>query len=117
IFIAIIAHKGLDSFALCMNVKRSAVSQSQHLPLLVLFSLMTPLGIMIVSTLTLWLQSQTGQLLQAILNSLGAGAFIYLATAHKTNHYLHSTHALHALYYLLAVSAGLAAMAALAVWV
>lgn len=117
IFIAIIAHKGLDSFALCTSMQRSAFTKKHSNIVLLIFSLMTPLGIIIASSATLLLHSYTEQLFQSIFNALGAGAFLYLATTHRINHYIHGNHELHSMHYLLAISIGLAAMAILAIWV
>ena len=117
IFIAIFAHKGLDSFALCTNMHRSKLTARHCIIILLIFSLMTPIGIILASSATIILHSYTEQLFQAVFNALGAGAFIYIAITHRLNDYLHEQHELHTLHYLLAVSVGLSAMAALAVWI
>lgn len=117
IFIAIIAHKGLDSFALCTHMQASKLTKKHFSILLLIFSMMTPLGIIIASSLTLLLHSYTEQLFQPIFNALGAGAFFYLASTHRINDYIHGNHELHSMHYLLAISMGLAAMAILAIWI
>ena len=117
IFIAIIAHKALDSFALCTGMHGSTLTKRHRKTILLIFSLMTPLGILIASSVTLLLHSYTEPLFQATFNALGAGAFLYLATTHRINDYIHGNHELHSMHYLLAISLGLAAMATLAVWV
>ena len=117
IFIAIIAHKALDSFALCTGMHGSRLTKRQRKIILLIFSLMTPLGIIIASSVTLLLHSHTEQLFQPTFNALGAGAFLYVATTHRINHYIHGNHELHSMHYLLAISLGLSAMALLAVWV
>ena len=117
IFIAIVAHKGLDSFALCTSMRRSALTQKHSNYILFIFSLMTPLGIILASSASLLLHSYAEQFFEAVFNAVAAGAFLYLATTHQINHRLHDNSKLHALQYLLAVSMGLALMALLAVWV
>lgn len=117
ILLAILAHKGLDSFALCTSMQRSVLTAKHSKMILLTFSLMTPLGIILASSAILLLQSHMAQLFQAIFNALGAGVFIYLAITHRINHYLYEQEDLHSLHYLLAVSAGLFVMAALAIWI
>ena len=117
IFIAIMAHKGLDSFALCTRMQRSALTKKQARTLLLIFSLMTPFGIVLASSAVVLLQSASEQLFQAVFNALGSGAFLYLAIAHQLSHPMDENNASCSLRYLSAMSLGLAAMAILAFWV
>lgn len=80
IFIAIIAHKGAASFALAVNLNRSSLSTSNCLLAFIIFTVMTPLGILGGD----WLLSTPNHnaLLTPIFSSLAAGTFLYIGTLH-----------------------------------
>lgn len=84
IFLAIITHKGAESFSLALHLRRSALHTVTTLVLFGVFILMTPLGIIMGS----WL-SEIGNayaLLSAVLSSLAAGTFLYIGTLHGLEH-------------------------------
>lgn len=78
IFIAIIAHKGSASFALSMTLRQSNIKPFNAGIIIILFSLMTPIGISITSLLVSSLEDHSGRLLQASFNAFAAGTFLYI---------------------------------------
>lgn len=78
IFIAIIAHKSCDSFALATTLKRYNLLSRYHNNIIILYALMTPFGIVIASTIMGLLSNNTGILTESSLNALAAGTFIYI---------------------------------------
>lgn len=84
IFTAIIAHKGLASFAMTTKLSHSHDSQAHNIALLVLFSLMTPLGILTTAAIGDLLQTPTHRLLEGVFSALAAGTFLYLGIWHNT---------------------------------
>jgi len=80
IFIAIIAHKSVASFALSVHLNRSRLSLTSRIIAFCLFASMTPLGIFSGN----WVlgSTQHSPLLTPIFSSLAAGTFIYIGTIH-----------------------------------
>jgi zinc transporter 1/2/3 len=79
LFVAIIAHKGGAAFALGINMIKGAIHKSRHIKVILLFSAMTPLGIVLGSLLSRGMSSSTGQIVEGIFDSLAAGTFLYIA--------------------------------------
>lgn len=79
IFIAIIAHKWAESFALAVQINKSALKLSLGLLYFAIFALMTPLGIFLGHLI-----AHLGQhnYLQPIFTSFAAGTFLYIGTLH-----------------------------------
>lgn len=115
IFIAIIAHKGSESFALATHLGKSHLSMTRAMPLFFIWALMSPLGVIVGSEMSHHLQSHTGQVTAAVFNAFAAGTFLYIATLHKTTHLCTSKYSNHFLEFLLLV-VGLVVMAAVEVW-
>jgi zinc transporter 1/2/3 len=115
IFVAIIAHKGSESFALAVTLNRSNLSLRNTIILLLLFSLMTPLGIGLGTILSLSLQYKKTQLITAGFNAFAAGTFLYMSTLHHINHH-QSVHKGEGLIEFFALLGGLFLMAGIAVW-
>lgn len=115
IFLAIIIHKGSESFALAVVLNRSGLTRFHILSIVVLFSFMTPLGIFIGTTTTLFLENNQKLLLTAGFNAFAAGTFLYMSTLHHINHHQRS-HAGEGLIEFVALVFGLAIMACLAWW-
>ncbi len=115
IFIAIIAHKSSESFALAITLNRGHIELKKTLLLVGIFSLMTPLGIVLGTTLTTWVQFKKGLLLTAGFNAFAAGSFLYMSTLHHITHHQrqHEAEGLLEFGFLLV---GLVIMAALAWW-
>lgn len=78
IFIAIMAHKSCDSFALATTLKRYALLPKYHVPLVIIYALMTPFGIALASTIIGLLSNRSGILVESTLNAIAAGTFIYI---------------------------------------
>lgn len=116
IFVAIIAHKSSESFALAIVLNRSQISLKKISMIVGLFSLMTPIGIVLGSTMASLLQYKTGQLWTAGFNAFAAGTFLYMSTLHHINHHerLHDAEDLREFIFLFL---GLSVMALLALWV
>lgn len=115
IFIAIIAHKGSESFALATNIGRSSIPKKWMLPIFSLWALMSPLGVVIGSIAALNLHNQTGQIAAAVFNAFAAGTFLYIATLHKTSHICSESDSNH-LHEFLLMLLGLAIMAVVEIW-
>jgi len=86
LFVAIIAHKGSESFALAANLHRGSMTLSQMVVIFFIFSLMTPAGILLGSNMVAKLQSAQGQWMEASFNAVAAGTFMYIATLHRVLH-------------------------------
>ena len=80
LFIAIVAHKAAAAFALCVHMKRHKVNAKSMRNLLLVFSVMTPIGILFGSGVNQLLQTNTSLLAQGLFDTLAAGTFIYIAT-------------------------------------
>jgi solute carrier family 39 (zinc transporter), member 1/2/3 len=92
IFVAIIAHKSSESFALALTLNRSNLSWRYILALVTIFLLITPLGIFLGTSLTVFLKSETAQLVTAAFNAFAAGTFLYISTLHHLNHHQREHH-------------------------
>lgn len=116
IFIAIIVHKSSESFALAVVLNRSETPFKKSILIVSVFSLMTPLGILLGTTMSSFLQYQSGQLRAAGFNAFAAGTFLYMSTLHHINHHERMHEAENLLEFLF-LFIGLAVMALLALWV
>jgi zinc transporter 1/2/3 len=115
IFIAIIAHKGSESFALATNLGRSHLAMRRAMPLFLIWAMMSPLGVLVGSAMASNLQSHTGQVTAAVFNAFAAGTFLYIATLHKTTHMCSSKNSNHFLEFGLML-VGLGIMALVEIW-
>jgi zinc transporter 1/2/3 len=115
LFMAIIAHKSSESFALAVILNQSKLSFRHILVLVAIFSLMTPLGIAFGTTITMLSQHQDMRLITAGFNAFAAGTFLYMSTLHHVNHHKHS-HQGEGLREFFAIVVGLSIMAILAMW-
>lgn len=77
LLVAILAHKGTAAFALSVQLIAGGVSRL--LRPLILFSLMTPAGILLGSLLNQWLSGSAGVLFEAVFDALAAGTFLFVA--------------------------------------
>ena len=115
IFIAIIAHKGSESFALAVILNRSLLTLKRIISLIIIFSLMTPLGIAFGVMLTESLKTANGVLFTASFNAFAAGTFLYMSTLHHINHH-ERQHETESLFEFAALFVGLVIMGLLAWW-
>jgi len=90
LFIAIMAHKASETFALCMLLVRHELS-TRHITLIaVLFSLMTPIGIALGTGINFWALTANGELIAAVFNAFAAGTFLYISTLHHVRFHKHT---------------------------
>jgi zinc transporter ZupT len=116
IFIAIIAHKGTESYALATLLVKSLLPAKKVIWLFMFFSIVTPLGIAFGSGLGDLFSNRTETLLAAIFNAIAAGSFLYIATLHNIPN-KQSIQGENHLMEFLNVILGLTVMAVLAIWV
>lgn len=116
IFTAIIVHKGSESLALAAHLTRNLILPKQAMLVFLIFSAMTPLGILAGDFLTESSESIQHPLLGPIFNALAAGTFLYIATLHKIHHqHLHKD--IGNFKEFIVMSIGLSSMALIAIWV
>ena len=115
IFIAIIAHKGSESFALAVVLNRSQLSLSKIISLIMIFSLMTPIGIFSGAGLSTVMKMHNGELFTASFNAFAAGTFLYMSTLHHVNHHQRH-HEKESLFEFGALVIGLMIMGILGIW-
>lgn len=117
IFLAIFVHKGSESFALsAMLCRGNHISTRRLFWIVGLFSLMTPLGIALGTSITSIMQFKQGQLISAGFNAFAAGTFLYMSTLHHIHHHqrLHEAEGLLELFCLVL---GLCLMGGVVLWV
>lgn len=85
IFTAIVIHKGSEAFALSTSLYSHHLKKQAHHKIIILFSLMTPLGILSGASLSSILDSNSGKISAAIFSAIAAGTFIYIAVLDKLN--------------------------------
>jgi len=116
IFTAIIVHKGSESLALAAHLARNSVLPKQAISIFLVFSAMTPLGILAGDFLAETSEHVRYPLLEPTFNALAAGTFLYIATLHKIHHqHLHENFG--KLKEFIFMTIGLSFMAILAIWV
>lgn len=115
IFLAIIAHKSSESFALAVTLNRGSFKLTTLAIIIGLFSLMTPLGIALGASVTHLLSGRTGSLYSAGFSAFAAGTFLYMSTLHHINHHHRATDSESLLEYLFLII-GLGLMAILVLW-
>lgn len=79
VFIAIISHKGAESFALAIEMSKNHLPSRMSIYLLIIFSCMTPISILLGSVINCYLQATSGLLAQSIFGGIAAGTFLYIA--------------------------------------
>jgi len=89
LFVAIIAHKGFETFALMLNNHHHLKNQHQSKIILVIFSLATPLGTLLASISNLFLQTSTENWMVNMANAFAAGTFLYIGIRHRDRDHFH----------------------------
>ncbi len=79
IFIAIIAHKGSAAFALSVSLVRNGFKPTLTRRAVLLFSIMTPIGVAIGAGLLQIEGSAVALNFEAVFDALAAGTFVYIA--------------------------------------
>jgi zinc transporter 1/2/3 len=86
IWFAVVAHKGSAGFALALSMVRSTMTRAQTFMLFGLFAVSTPLGIFFGADVHDFLSGHTMLLVKAVILSLAAGVFLFMATLHEMKH-------------------------------
>jgi len=114
IFIAIISHKGTAAFSLGISFRTHGIKLKKYIPLIVFFSLMTPLGILAGNLLGGITSHSSSGLFEGIFDGLAAGTFMYIALRETLwDAFNHPGHSYLKFFTLLA---GIAIMALIAIW-
>lgn len=116
LFVAIIAHKGSESFALCVTLLRYKLPLWELILIIAIFSLMSPLGIGLGTSINMLSQQGDGLLWSAIFKAFAAGTFLYISTLHHIRFH-QRTEETQGLLEFGCLALGLAAMGVIAVWV
>lgn len=117
IFVAIIAHKSLASFALIVSLRRANFHQKHIMIMLLIFSLMTPIGIFMASFIGHALENDAGVYAESILNAITAGTFLYIGTLDTVGKQLKPQRLIERLREFSAFMVGLVLMGIIAAWV
>lgn len=115
LFIAIIAHKGSASFALATMLLRYTIPLRQAVIAILLFSLMTPLGIFLGVGINSFSLGGHNALVEAMFNAFAAGTFLYISTLHHVHFHKHA-HETQGLVEFFALTFGVVVMGLIAVW-
>ena len=114
LFVAIFAHKGSAAFALGISLVRSPTLKAKTRKLIILFSIMTPLGVMIGAGINHFLEDRAGQIIEGVFDALASATFIYVATIEIIGPEFKGHKKLFSKFAFLI--AGLATMALVAIW-
>ncbi|MFH1627836.1 MAG: ZIP family metal transporter [Pseudomonadota bacterium] len=79
ILIAVVAHKGTAAFALTVSLLRGSVARARIIGMVILFSLMTPIGILLGLGCMELLTGRAEKIFEAGFDALAAGTFLYVA--------------------------------------
>lgn len=115
IAIAIVAHKGAAAFALATSFVRADMARPRAWRLVATFSCVTPLGILIGALLGNLLAEESGEIVEAVFDSLAAGSFLYIAALDIIQEEFDDRPHSHVPAFL-ALLAGLGLMALIAIW-
>lgn len=116
IFLAIVAHKGSEGFALSITLARSELSSTVLIILLGIFALTTPFGIALGTTIETSLQARQGQFFTAGFSAFAAGTFLYMSTLHHISHH-QRMHEAESLQEYVCLLLGVIVMGVIALWV
>ncbi|KAL6080013.1 ZIP Zinc transporter family protein, variant 4 [Balamuthia mandrillaris] len=79
VFIAIVSHKWIESFALGISFLRADTSIKSFIKLVAIFSVMVPSGMLIGIALQFALRGKAGTIATAVCTAIGSGTFLYVA--------------------------------------
>ena len=80
VFLALISHHWIESFALGVSLQRSHCPVKATVKLITFFASMAPLGIVIGISLSLVMPDHAAEIVEAVFVSIAAGSFIYVAS-------------------------------------
>lgn len=115
LFFAIIAHKGSESFALCITLIKHQLSFFRVVGIVVFFSCVTPLGILLGAAINSYSVADHGTFVSGVFNAFAAGTFLYIATLHHFHSHHHEEEA-HGIVELACLAAGAITMGIIAIW-
>lgn len=90
LLIAILAHKGSESFALCIALLKHHLPFKRVVLIIVFFALMTPAGIGLGALINHLAIAKNGELIAASFNAFAAGTFLYISTLHHIHFHKHA---------------------------
>ncbi len=79
LLIAILAHKAFAGIALGISLSRAGFSYRNHISIVVLFALSTPMGVVIGNFLSSILENDMTLIVEGIFDAVAAGTFLYVA--------------------------------------
>jgi zinc transporter ZupT len=115
LFIAILAHKGSESFALCVTMLRHELPFRRIMFMIFLFACMTPCGIALGTIINEFAFAKNGELVAAIFNAFAAGTFLYISTLHHIRFHQH-TEETQGMQEFACLVSGLVMMGVIALW-
>lgn len=80
VLVAIVSHKGSASFALGVNMVNADLKKTLIRKTVLIFSMMTPIGVVLGSLISFSESDQSSIVFEAIFDSIAAGTFLYIAT-------------------------------------
>lgn len=116
LFVAILAHKGFETFAFVINIYRQIGRGIQLTILIILFALITPAGILLGMLSDSVLRLSVDNALTACFSAIAAGTFFYIGTTH-THHIRHPQDSHHQYIRVIATLIGVGAMGVIGIWI
>jgi zinc transporter ZupT len=116
LFIAILAHKGSESFALCIALLRHQIATRRVIMIILFFALMTPLGIALGAVINHLTFARDGELAAAVFNACAAGTFLYISTLHHIHFHKHARDERQGLLEFICLVSGTVVMGVIALW-
>lgn len=113
IFFAVLAHKGSESLALATNLQYFKIISKNIHRIIIIYALMTPIGIFVASSFSSLSTTNSNTLLGAIFNAIAAGTFLYLGTEHL----IKEQRSFEKISEVFALVLGITLMALVAIWV
>lgn len=118
LLIAILAHKGFESFALMMGLHRSLEKEAQMSRILAAFTLVTPLGIILTAFfLNSYLHTEVADIIIVLFSAFATGSFLYIGTLHGDHNHFHPPAPTQRYKKIMATVGGITAMGIVAIWV
>ena len=117
LLIAILAHKGFESFALMMGLHRNLKQDVRVKNILWAFTFITPLGIILAAFIESFLYTQAADIITGFFSAFAAGSFLYIGTLHSGHNHFHAPRDPTKCYKkIIAILLGIAAMGIVAIW-
>ena len=117
LLIAILAHKGFESFALMMRLHRGIKKEIKIKGILWAFTFVTPTGIIVSAFIESFLQTQMAAVITSLFSAFAAGSFFYIGTLHGGHEHFHPPRSSLKRYQkVFATSFGIIAMGIVAIW-